>query len=137
MSSTTWLTTADAEEHYGFPAKTFAAWCRDGKIAGACKDHGQWYAAEDAFVAFLQANPQLKPPDRSVAAQVPRATLARPGRHRPDPRPHRRRLRRRDIIRGGDRTLLWIIIAVLSAGLWISALIILTAKRPGALRVGR
>ena len=71
MSSTTWLTTADAEAQYGFPAKTFAAWCREEKILGTQKAGGEWLMPRNGVAAFLKANPQLTPPDRNTAAQVP------------------------------------------------------------------
>ena len=132
MPSTTWLTTADVEEQYGFPAKAVAAWCRDGKISGARKDGGEWLMPQDSVVAFLQANPQVvpPPPERSAATQVPQwlwqalAVVALILGLIADV------YAVRDIIRGGERTLLWVVIAVLSVGLWVSALIILTARRP-------
>ena len=129
MSPTSWLSTADAEEQYGFPAKTFAAWCREGKIASARKVDGEWLMPAEGVAAFLQANPQFKPPERNVAVQVPGwlwqalGVVALVVGFIADV------YAVRDIIRGGDRTVLWIVVAGLSAGLWIAAIIILTAKR--------
>ena len=60
MSSTTWLTTADAEEIYHIPAQTFAAWCRDGKIK-AQKESGEWRMTQEALDAFFASNPNPNP----------------------------------------------------------------------------
>ncbi|MCB0202056.1 MAG: hypothetical protein KDI03_18465, partial [Anaerolineae bacterium] len=129
MSTTTWLTTADAEDIYDFPARTFAEWCRAEKIEGARKVGGEWLMPRKSVSAFLKNNPQLTPPDRSIAAQVPQwlwqalAVVALILGLIADV------YAVRDIIRGGDRTLIWIIAAILSAGLFVSALIVLLSRR--------
>jgi tetratricopeptide (TPR) repeat protein len=129
MSTASWLTTADAEEQYGFPAKMFAAWCWEDKIGGARKEGRDWLMPAEGVAAFLQANPQLKSPDRSAAVQVPQrlwqamAVVALILGLIADA------YAVRDIIRGGDRTLLWIIAGILSAWLFVSALVILLSRR--------
>lgn len=120
-----WLTTADAEEQYGFPARTFAAWCLNGKIAGARKEGGEWLMPAEGIAAFLNANPQLKPAERNIAIQVPGwlwHTLNVVGLIADV-------YAIRDVIRGGDRTLLWTIAGILSAGLFVSALFVLLSRR--------
>ena len=115
------LTTEEAETIYHVPAATFAQWCHEGKLAGASKVGGEWQLAIPDIDAFLSANPALRPaPTQSEnRAWVIFGAIATVLGFVVDA------VALYDIIRGGDRTLLWILAGLLSLALWVAELVVL------------
>ena len=120
------LSTKEAEIIYHIPADTFAQWCREGKLP-ATKVGGEWQMAIADIDAFLTANPALRPAHAQGEnrAWVIFGAIATVLGFVVDA------VALCDIIRGGDRTLLWILAGLLSLALWVAALVVL---RPGAQR---
>ena len=122
------LTTQDAEIIYHIPGETFAQWCRESRLP-ATKVGGEWQIAIPDIDAFLTANPALRPvtAQSENRAWVTFGAIAAVLGFVVDA------VALRDIIRGGDRTVLWILAGLLSLALWSTALVLLRPR----LRKGR
>ena len=117
------LTTQDAEAIYHIPAATFAQWCRVGKLP-ATKIGGEWQMAITDIDAFLTANPALRPAPAQGEnrAWVIFGAIATALGFVVDA------VALYDIIRGGDRMLLWLLAGLLSLALWFTALVVLRPR---------